>query len=193
MAGLVAVTLPLDPAIANDFDGCTSRLVGLQISPEEAADACSRALKPDDVSDCVNRISRNSPIGAGAALEACRQVRQPVAMSKCVIDVRSRVSTAIDDTVLDYCRRSLLPERYASCVTGVSRGAKIAAAPALDACIDAYDFPREVDPTFIPVGAIPQPVITPEPVTPVQPVPTPSPQTNTPAPQPTNPAVPALW
>lgn len=190
MAGLLAVTFPLDSAIANDFNSCTSRLVGLQISPEEAADACSRALKPNDISDCVSRISRNSPIAAGAALEACRQVRQPIEMAKCVIDVRGQVSTAVDNTVLDYCRRSLLPDRYASCVTGVSRGAKIAAAPALESCIDAYDFPREIDPTFIPVSAIPQPIVTPAPV---QPIPSPPPQTTTPAPQPTNPPVPALW
>ncbi|MGI0487280.1 hypothetical protein ACN4EK_17695 [Pantanalinema rosaneae CENA516] len=194
MAGLFAVTFPLDPAIANDFDSCTNRLVGLQIAPEAAADACSRALRPNDISDCVSRISRNSPIAAGAALEACRQVRRPVEMARCVLDVRGQVSTALDDTVLDYCRRSLLPDRYASCVTGVSRGAKIAAAPALEACIDAYDFPREVDPTFIPVSAIPQPVITPDPVTPpvVQPIPSPPPQTTTPTP-PSGPAVPALW
>lgn len=150
VAGLLAIALPVPSAIAaNDYERCTSDLLGAKIATEEAASACSRAFFPKDLSACVSQLSGNS-FAAAEALTACRQVRRPKDLSECVVDIRREISDSTAADVLDSCRRSLLPERYANCVIGINKAAKVPATKALDSCIDASYFPREVDPTFLP-------------------------------------------
>lgn len=189
---VLALMLPVTPAIAasdGDYRQCASSLIGRNITPEEAVDACARALQPRELSRCVNEISQESPISATNALSACRQVRRPVEMASCVVDIRKGVTGVADLDVLDRCRLSLLPDRYSSCVTGLSRETQLSATQVLDSCIDAGYFPREVDPTFIPYGATPPAPMTPSdtlltPSTPLTPL---TPLTPTP---PANPATP---
>ncbi|MBW4472917.1 MAG: hypothetical protein KME45_21445 [Stenomitos rutilans HA7619-LM2] len=150
VSGLLAVVLPMPSAIAaNDYERCTSDLLGAKIATEEAASACSRAFFPKDLSACVSELSGNT-FAAADALTACRQVRRPRDLSECVVDIRREISDSTAAEVLDSCRRSLLPERYANCVIGLNKAAKVPATKALDSCIDASYFPREVDPTFLP-------------------------------------------
>jgi len=150
VAGLVAVVLPVPSAIAaNDYERCTSDLLGAKITTEEAASACSRAFFPKDLSACVTRLSVNN-FAAADALTACRQVRRPTDLASCVVDIRREISDSTAAEVLDSCRRSLLPVRYSNCVIGLNKAAKVPSTKALDSCIDASYFPREVDPTFLP-------------------------------------------
>lgn len=150
VAGLLAVVLPVPSAIAaNDYERCTSDLLGSKVANEEATSACSRALFPRDLSACVSQLSGNS-FAAADALNACRQVRRPRDLASCVVDIRRAVSDSASAEVLDSCRRSLLPTRYADCVIGLNKAAKAPSAKALESCIDASYFPREVDPTFLP-------------------------------------------
>jgi hypothetical protein len=148
-AGLLAIALPAPAIAANDYDRCTADLLGAKITTEEAASACSRAFAPRDLSSCVSQLSGNT-FAAADALNACRQVRRPREMATCVVDIRREVTDSTAAEVLDSCRRSLLPRRYSDCVVGVNRVAKIPPTQALDSCVDASYFPREVDPTFLP-------------------------------------------
>ncbi len=156
VAGLFAVVVPIPSAIAaNDYERCTTDLLGTKITSEEAASACARAYFPRDLAQCVSVISGNTiangnTIAAADALTACRQVRRPKEMATCVVDIRRAMSDSTAADVLDSCRRSLLPNRYSDCVVGLNKSAKIPPAKALDSCIDASYFPREVDPTFLP-------------------------------------------
>ncbi|PSB28168.1 hypothetical protein [Stenomitos frigidus] len=149
VAGLVAVVLPVPAIAANDYERCTADLLGAKISSEEAASACSRAFFPRDLSACVSQLSGNT-FAPADALNACRQVRRPRDLATCVVDIRREISDSTAADVLDSCRRSLLPTRYSDCVVGLNQAAKLPSAKALDSCIDASAFPREVDPTFLP-------------------------------------------
>ena len=150
VAGLFAIVLPVPSAIAaNDYERCTTDLLGAKITTEEAASACSRAFFPRDLSSCVSTLSGNT-FAATDALTACRQVRRPQDLATCVVDIRRQITDSTATEVLDSCRRSLLPLRYSDCVVGINKAAKVPSAKALDSCIDASYFPREVDPTFLP-------------------------------------------
>ncbi len=198
--GLIAVVVPVPGAIAfpsplpqvndykptkRDFDRCTSRLLELNISVEEATWACSRALVPSDLSRCVREVARNTGIPATDALSACRQVRRPREMASCVVDINRNLKEATASEVLDHCRRSLFPDRFADCVVGTTRAAKHPATQAMNTCIDGGYFPREVDPTFISYPLVEQP--DPAPIPSYEPVPAPAPVT----PAPTTPIPPA--
>ncbi|MBW4690727.1 MAG: hypothetical protein KME27_03065 [Lyngbya sp. HA4199-MV5] len=202
VAGLVAIVLPVPSAIAaNDYERCTSDLLSAKIATEEATSACSRAFFPKDLSACVSQLSGNT-FAAADALTACRQVRRPKDLSKCAVDIRREISDSTAAEVLDSCRRSLLPERYANCVIGLNQAAKVPATKALDSCIDASYFPREVDPTFLPFtptggvsgsavqpdGTVQSAPSTTSPIAPASPSVAPSPS---PAPSTTTPAMPA--
>lgn len=196
VAGLVAAVVPAPIAIAlpfplprvndyrpsrRDFDQCTSRLINLQLSVEEATSACARTLVPSDLSRCVERIASVDAIAAVDALSACRQVRRPEEMASCVVDINGRVEGATAADVLDGCRRSLFPDRLANCVVGTTQAAKYPSTQAINTCIDGGYFPRELDPTFIsyPLVESPEPSQTPL----FEPVPslTPAPAQTTPA------------
>ena len=149
VVGLFAFVLPLPSIAANDYERCTTELLGAKISSEDAASACSRAFFPRDLSACVSQLSGNSFVAADA-LTACRQVRRPTDMATCVVNIRRQITDSTATEVLDSCRRSLLPMRYSDCVVGLNKAAKVPSTKALDSCIDASYFPREVDPTFLP-------------------------------------------
>lgn len=133
------------------FRRCTNQMVGLKVEPEVAATACSRAIKPEELGICVERIGRSSSLAIADVLNACRRVRRPIELSNCVVDIRRELTGAEAADVLGNCRRSLLPERYAKCVVGISAAAKLEVTPAMQKCLAAGDYyPPEVEPTFIP-------------------------------------------
>ncbi|MBW4578468.1 MAG: hypothetical protein KME42_02720 [Tildeniella nuda ZEHNDER 1965/U140] len=190
VAGLFAVVLPVPSAIAaNDYERCTADLLDAKISSEEAASACSRAFFPRDLSSCVSQLS-GSTFAAADALTACRQVRRPTDLATCVVDIRREISDSTAANVLDSCRRSLLPTRYSDCVVGLNRAAKVPSTKALDSCIDASYFPREVDPTFLPftpsggVSITPQTAEPTPSMSPIAPTTSPSSAPSAPAPAP---------
>jgi hypothetical protein len=207
---LLAIALPIAPAKAELFGGifsnqpnpylvCSRDLAGAKIATTDAASACAQALRPKDLGACVVRIA-NEKIAGTDALSVCRQVRRPIEAGNCVARIRQQASDAAVVDVLDSCRRSLLPERYAECVVGLNRQLKVGGKEAIGTCLNASDRPTDVLPTFIPAGAeipgatspVPTPVIpnsTESPVPATPPTTTPAPSTTTP----TNPLVPALY
>ena len=156
-ASLIAIALPATPAKAlfgraiNPYTSCAADLTRAKVSAAEAANACGQALKPDDLGTCVNRIVDEKVAGSDA-LSVCRQVRRPVDAASCVVGIRRGVTdTAIVD-VLDSCRRSLLPQTFSDCVVGLNSQLKVGGKQAISSCLDASDRPRDLLPTFIPIG-----------------------------------------
>lgn len=155
LVGLVALELPGTAEVStldstrNDYRTCATTLLRLKVSPEETATVCSRAFKPEDLSVCVRRSVDDAKLPIVESLSACRNVRRPVEMSSCVVDIRRQLTDVPALEVLDRCRASLLPERYASCVIGIDPPIQTPASTKLTSCIEANSFPQELDPTLI--------------------------------------------
>jgi hypothetical protein len=133
------------------FRRCTTQILGLKVDPEVATTACSRAIRPEELGTCVERIGTGSSLAIADVLNACRKVRRPLELSNCVVDIRRQITGAETANVLGNCRRSLLPERYAKCVVGITTAAKLEVTPAMQRCLAAGDYyPPELEPTFIP-------------------------------------------
>lgn len=161
VSGLIAVcstplaTLLLNVAMAssswaatpkNDFRICTSALARDRISPDAAVDACSGTVYPKDLAACVYKINRETNIAAADALSRCSAVRRPRDLAICVVNITTRTQGTSSADVLENCRRSLLPVRFAECVVGSNRGIDFSATRAMGYCIDGSDRPREFYP-----------------------------------------------
>ncbi len=142
IAGLFAMAIPSSPATAasfNPFQVCAGELVRANISLELASQACAQALAPQDVSLCVLRIKTLTAIAVNDALVACTRVRRPLELASCVVDINERTQDPEANSVLGYCRRSLLPVRFSECVIGLSREVDFSPASALTTCSAAED------------------------------------------------------
>ncbi len=163
VAALVMAGVPMGGAIAaNDYERCAADLVGLKVTSEEAASACAKALHPKEIATCVGTVAGQG-VAIAEALSSCNQVRRPVDLGNCVTDIRGKVSGTVAKDVLGNCQRSLLPNQYASCVVGVNTAAKLPAMKAMDTCIDAGYYPKELHETFIPNPAEGSPAASPMP------------------------------
>jgi len=176
----------------HEYRQCTTRLLGVKLSEEEALAACAKAFQPRDLSKCVVNLNKEGGITAIAALDACRQVRRPLAVADCVSGIRNKAKTAATADVLDYCRRSPLPDRFANCVRGLSQAVKVTPTKMMDSCLGTGDLPQQLDPTFIPYTSDAA-IVQPTPSTPDS-TPQAAPSRTLPDFQPsTAPAVPALF
>ena len=181
LSGLLAASLPATAASGEypnisigdtqrDYQTCSASLSNAGLTPADIAAACSAALYPKTLSECVVKISRDTTISAENALDGCRRVRRPSDMATCVVDISrsSSTQTALTD-VLDNCRRSLLPTRFSNCVVGIQKGITLSTTEAMTSCISSTDRPRNFLPNFIPAGSvIPLPasgITTPSPTT----------------------------
>lgn len=199
--GALYVGLPTTEAEANfwwintnEYKRCAADLDGLELTDEAIAEACASALHPNELSNCVVRIDRETTVTAETALAGCKRDRRPEDLAVCVVDIDRLGNGNLGDAALDYCRRSLLPLAFADCVTGLdSEIASIEPLPAMDICIAADDRPVEYLPDFV----YPQPPID-IPATPAPYEPRLSPSTTITPMQPAEPApqtqpVPALF
>jgi len=174
IAGLFAIAIPSEPATAlTEFQVCAAELLRAEVSPEQASRACAEALAPKDLSLCVLRIKVLTPTKPNDALFACTRVRRPLELASCVVDINKRTQSKEAPSVLDHCRRSLLPIRFSECVVGLSREIDVSVPRALQSCITAEDFPRELSPAFAPPGSsttapLLTPNFTPPPANPVR-------------------------
>ena len=197
VSGLMGISLPSQAITifgsnspdSGSYRNCASGLLSAGISPEAAAPACAGALNPQDVGRCVVQITSRTEIAADSALASCRQVRRPIEVSRCVVDINTNTQGQAVPGVLDYCTRSLLPERFADCVVGLGREIQFASNQGLETCISANDRPLSFEPTFIPAGQFPpQQPLTPAPTSqqnqtqPIQPAPAPTEPQNQTAP-----------
>ncbi|HBL61945.1 MAG TPA: hypothetical protein DDZ80_27105 [Cyanobacteria bacterium UBA8803] len=143
-AGLIALAIPSHPATAgvDQFQICAAELLRADVSREVASRVCGEALYPKDLSLCVLKIRDLTPIAANEALNACRRVRRPRELASCVVNINKYTPDPEALSVLDHCRRSLLPLRFAECAIGLSREIDFSPARALETCIAAEDFTR---------------------------------------------------
>ncbi|MEY2985030.1 MAG: hypothetical protein RLZZ568_1647 [Cyanobacteriota bacterium] len=155
----------------NQFDVCVTEMKRNGVSDDAAAAGCSEAIIPKEMSECVSRISRNTDITGNVALQACFQVRRPVDLSYCVVDINNKTikgyrpaSTSdpsqtdglsalkTDDltlAALQSCRQSLLPGRHSECVIALSRDVNnFTPVQAMTTCLAAEDFPRDLFPAY---------------------------------------------
>jgi hypothetical protein len=129
----------------NPYNACTVSLDKVAIKKEVAADACAEALHPDHVGTCVENIAAKK-VDSTIALGACRSVRRPMELSTCVSDIHKQDDKATLTDVLEFCRRSLLPERYGKCVVGLNgKPLQVVTKEALMTCIDASDRPTDIE------------------------------------------------
>ncbi|MDJ0799344.1 MAG: hypothetical protein QNJ51_21430 [Calothrix sp. MO_167.B12] len=136
-----------------DYRLCAFQLLKVGIGEENASKACANALRPEEVSACVIKIERQTKLAAQDILAICRQARRPRSLAKCVNGISNNLEQESAKTAaLDYCGRSLLPVRFASCVVGLRAQIKFEPVKAMDTCIDASELISNTDPSFIPEG-----------------------------------------
>jgi hypothetical protein len=151
IAGLAAPALLLSAprAIANDYETCTSRLIDAGVAVDAAAGACGQALHPADLASCTVDVAGVGDLGAEQALLACQSDRRPKELASCVTDIHGQLAVDNSTSVLNNCRRSVLPVRFADCVIGVAKAAELAVAESMAQCSAAGYRPEDVAPTFI--------------------------------------------
>lgn len=166
-AALSELTVPLGASAQrlNQFDVCVREIIAAGVSPSSAGTACADALIPKELSLCVTRIKNRSPLQGDDILRACYQVRRPVDLANCVVDIGRIIpatsqaqkqeekstpdATTLYGLTLDSCRRSLLPGRHSECVIALSRQVKDSSLEyALNTCLSAEDFPRDLFPSY---------------------------------------------
>jgi hypothetical protein len=145
-AGLFTIMINF-PAAAG-FDACASSLIDSGIKVDQAATACADALEPKDLSACVEKIKNNTAIAGEEALQACYRVRRPAELASCVTSINDQAGGGENTKIaLNNCRSSLLPERYADCVTGLQDAVpNLSRTKAMETCISAETFPSELFP-----------------------------------------------
>lgn len=165
MTGL-AIALPVTPAQAGifdwidrptrDYETCAKDLTTAKIATDVISDVCAKALHPEQLAKCVIQTSTAKDVNVTAvdALTNCNQVRRPLELATCVVDIRQMTKDAAVVEVLDTCRRSLLPVRFSQCVVGLHKELKLAAKSSMDSCIDA-NFPRDFMSNLLPLDFAP--------------------------------------
>ena len=152
--GLITAGLPLFAPAAQaqtgNYAGCARDLTELGISAEAAAAACALSFRPTEMSNCVADVAAASEVSAISALSACSRDRRPDEVAHCVSSIHRQLSVDNSQTVLDNCHRSVLPELYAECVTGLADAVDFSTDESLSRCIAAGYRPENVAPTFVP-------------------------------------------
>ncbi|MCL1469508.1 hypothetical protein LAY57_02330 [Argonema antarcticum A004/B2] len=151
----LTVAIPSQPAFAvqrNNFQLCASELLRGGISAAVAAEACAASLYPKDLTICVTQIYQQTNIAARDALSTCTKVRRPRDLATCVVNISNGTQNSLAPDVLDNCRSSLLPVRFAECVVGLNREVDFSVGQMMGTCIDASDRPQD----FYPPGVVPR-------------------------------------
>ncbi len=160
--GLLLFTVPVKAAGDwNQYSVCVTQLQKYDVSGEDAAIACSDALIPKELSECVSMIGNTTPIDGNDSLKACFQVRRPIDLGNCVADIYNALpSLSVVDpetdteeinllTLLNSCRTSLRPGFYSECVIAATKEVdEMTPIKAMDVCLSAQDFPRSLFPAY---------------------------------------------
>lgn len=131
----LAIPSPVKAERWNQFSICAVELQRSGIAPDKAGNACAHALDPQELSLCVIKIGYLTSIKGEDALNNCMKVRRPVEFATCITDIHYEINTADINTVMDHCRRSLLPNRFSECVIGINRYLSLSPADSLHQCI----------------------------------------------------------
>jgi hypothetical protein len=130
---------PSQARSATDFDQCLKELTLSGLSSNQSAQACSKAFRPKELAYCIQRVKFSTEVNPDKILENCTKVRRPVELAKCVEDIRKKTENTDPNSVISYCGRSLLPQRFAECVIGVNSQGNVPVNEALDMCIKTKD------------------------------------------------------
>lgn len=165
---LATLVLPVlsDPALAfakknNPYNQCAADLLSRELSPETVALACASVVRPGDLASCVVEIDQQTDIIPLDALNTCRGVRRPTELANCVVDIAQLSAEGDGPAILEFCRRSLLPQEFSECVVGLKNQIDLITPQAMVVCIDAGDRVIDPGPNFIPGSQ--GPVIPPQP------------------------------
>ncbi len=149
----------------NQFDVCVRELTNNDVTADAAAAGCAEALIPKEMSRCVAMIKGGTTLSGNVALQSCFQVRRPVDLGHCVVDIQRATlngfqpkadekntdQTSLSLSALNSCRQSLLPGRHSECVIALSRDVfDYTPTKAMDTCLAAEDFPRDLFPAYQP-------------------------------------------
>lgn len=157
----------------NQFSVCITEIARYGVSEQDASIACSNALIPKELSQCVRMIgdaTRRTPIDGNDSLRACYQVRRPIDLGNCVADVYNALPdlTVIEASeyeeieveevdynkanlskLLNSCRLSLRPGFYSECVIAAALEVpEMNPEEAMETCLAAQDFPRDLFPEY---------------------------------------------
>jgi len=78
----------------NSFDVCLRDLTASGIPVEQAQTGCADALVPTELSTWVKNISTNTNISSIEALKSCYQVRRPLDLGSCVVNINRDILMA---------------------------------------------------------------------------------------------------
>lgn len=159
--GFLLFTVPVNAGNWNQYSVCVTQLEKYDVSGEDAAVACSDALIPKELSECVSMIGNATPIGGNDSVRACFQVRRPIDLGNCVADIYNALPSlkVVDPetdteeinllTLLNSCRTSLRPGFYSECVIATAKEVdEMSPVRAMDICLSAQDFPRSLFPAY---------------------------------------------
>ncbi len=147
---LVYPTGSVTAAEDRNYGECADELVAAGITADAAAAACALALRPSEVAGCVTGVLAVAAVMPTEALSACSRDRRPDEVTSCVTSIHQELPVGDSLSVLTHCHRSILPERYATCVTGLAAALNYDTPTALARCTAAGYRPENVAPTYIP-------------------------------------------
>lgn len=143
----LSTALMAAPASANaDYFECTTGMVDAGVSEEAAIAACASARYPDDLGACVVDVSEFTGLTANSALLICQRSRRPTEVADCTVNIHEAFLDSPSTKVLENCGRSLLPERYGTCVVDIVEATDVSVDTGLDQCIRAGYRPWRIQP-----------------------------------------------
>ncbi|MEL6855481.1 MAG: hypothetical protein AAFO83_10280 [Cyanobacteria bacterium J06607_13] len=143
----LSATLLAAPASANvDYFECTTGMVDAGVSEEAAIAACASARYPDNLGACVVDVSEFTGLTANSALLICQRSRRPNEVADCTINIHEAFLDSPSTKVLENCGRTLLPERYGTCVVDIVEATDVSVDTGLDQCIQAGYRPWRIQP-----------------------------------------------
>ncbi|MEB3148307.1 MAG: hypothetical protein VKL60_04705 [Sphaerospermopsis sp.] len=140
IAGLWTNILPSQAVISsyrNDYRACAAQLLSAGVTAQAASQGCATTMRPRELSTCVAKITKQTEITPTDALYSCSQARRAEDFATCVVGISKSTQQAINQAVLSYCGRSLLPVTFAECVVGLRKEINLTPIESLDRCIDA--------------------------------------------------------
>lgn len=146
MALGTAVGVSPAAAASPDYFGCAAGMTAAGIAETEAIAACASARYPENLGACVVDVNELTGLTAASALLVCERSRRPVEVANCTIDIHTNLLTSPSPKVLENCGRSLLPERYGSCVVGIADATEVGVDEAMTQCLRAGYRPWRIQP-----------------------------------------------
>ena len=141
-----------DALSPRDLSSCVQTITSNSaIKVEDALQNCFRVRRPVDLAQCVVNI--NDQILQSYANKASQKSNTPEntdTSSDNQDNMEMTDSSSPLMLALETCRASLLPARHSECVIGLSRSSNNSISPvkAMETCISAEDFPRDLFPSY---------------------------------------------